>query len=467
MAIAQFSGLASGIDSKSLIDAVIEAKLRTNEIRSEKISSLESENDALEELNTKLLSLSELLDKFRTANGGGISKKASSTDSSVVTAAVSPAASNSSIGMTVASVASSGTGSFSDSYVDGDSLFAPNTVGTQTITVQVGTGADQVNISVDITAATTAQEFVDAVNSDANASGRAVASMVKVADNDYRVVVSTLKTGLNEGQIAFSVPSGAAGFGGNTDLQTRTIDQATNALFSIDGIAGTITRQSNSISDVLTGVTFQLSKTGTASVIVTDDADASGDQFQEIVDAFNDIVEFIAENNTATQDNASRDKNIIYGTLGQTRIDDDFLSQFREKLLGASSGSTTGAAQSAADLGISTNRDGTISFNVEKFKEAVASDSSGATAVFRDFADQSAGVDGFIYQFTTFQGVIDIAQSSNLSQIDSLNDKIDQLQRSADKTRDRLVLQFTRLERVTAELQQKQSELSSVLSGLG
>jgi flagellar hook-associated protein 2 len=463
--VAQFSGLASGIDSKSLIDALIEAKLRTNELRKEEISFLESENDALEELNTKLLSLSELVDKFRSANGGGVSKKASSTDASVVTAAVSPAAANASIGITVASVASAATGSFSDSYTDGSDLFAANAVGTQTITVQVGTGASQVSIDVNITSATTASEFIDSFNNDADASGRAIASLVKVADNDYRVVISTLKTGLNEGQIGFVIPSAAAGFGGNSDLQTRTIDQATNAQFSIDGIAGTITRQSNSVSDVLTGVTFQLSKTGTASIVVGDDSDATADSFQEIVDAFNDLVEYISENNTKTQDTQSRDGNMIYGTLAKSRLDDDFLSQFRETLLGAIS-SGTGAVQSAADLGISTNRDGTISFDVEKFKTAVSSDSTGATDVLQSFADETGGVDGFLYQYTTFQGFIDLAQTSNLSEIDSLNEKIEQLQRSADKTRDRLVLQFSRLESITAQMQQKQSELSSVLAGL-
>lgn len=465
MAIAQFSGLASGIDSQSLIDALIEAKLRTNEIRKREIANYEAENEAMEELNSRLLSLSELIDKFRTANGGGVSKKATSTDASVVTAAVSPAATSAVVGMTVSSIASAATASFADSYTNSDALLAPNAVGTQSITVQVGTGAEQVDISVDIDNTTTAGQFIDSFNSNSNASDRAVASLVKVGENDYKVVISTLKTGLDEGQINFVVPTAGAGFGGNSDLQTRTISQATNALFSIDGIAGTITRQSNTVSDVLSGVTFQISRTGSASVVIGNDADSTADDFQEIVDAFNDLVKYIAENNTANVDQNSKDKNIVYGSLGKTRLDDGLLSRFREAISSSSSGGG-GVVGSFADMGLSTNRDGTLRLDVDKFKEAIGSDSNGATTVIRNFADQSAGVEGFIYQYTSFQGLIDISQTSNLAKIQNLNEKIDQLDRSAQKTRDRLVLQFTRLESVTAQLQQKQAELTNLFAGL-
>jgi len=463
--IAQFSGLASGIDSSSLIKALVDAKLKTNELRKKKVSDLESENDALEELNSKIIALNDLIDKFRTAKGGGVSKRSASSDASVASAAVTSAASNSTLGVTVTSVASAGVGSFIDSYADGNALFAPNTNAstTATITVQVGTGANQANISVDVTNTTTVQQFVDAFNSNSSANGRANASIVKIAENDYRVVISSLKTGLADGQLAFVVPSSAS-FGGSSNLQNTTLDQATNAVFNVSGIGSSITRTTNSISDLLSGVTLQITKTGTASITVTDDAETTADSFKEIFDAFNDIVSFVKENSTITQDKSSKDGAQVYGSLASTRVDDNLLSAFRENLLGAVS-SSSGAVQSSGDLGIITNRDGTISIDMEKFKSAVSSDSTGATDLLRNFADASAGVSGFIYQYTTYQGFIDGAQSSNLSQIDNINSSIEQLERSAEKMRQRYTLTFARLESVTAELQRKQAELTSALGG--
>jgi len=457
--IAQFSGLASGIDSASLINALVEAKLKTNELRKKDISSLEAENSSLDELNTKILTLSDLIDKFRTANGGGVNKKSSSSDSSVATAAVSAAASNSTIGVTVTSLASAGTASFADSYVDGNAQFA-TAIGTQAIAVDVGTGADLVNISVNITSATTVQEFVDAFNADSDASGRATASLVRVADNDYRVAITSLKSGLAEGQLAFVVPLGPGNFTDTSDLQTRTLNQATNAVFNISGIASGITRKTNSINDVLSGVTLQLSKLGSASISISDDSETSADSFKEIVDAFNDLVTFVKENNTVTQDTRSRDKSSIYGSLAKATIDDDFISRFREGLLSAASAST-GSVQTFADLGVSTNRDGTLAMDLEKFKAGISSDSNGTTSLLRTFADSAGGVTGFMYQFTTFQGFIDNAQNANLSSITSLNASIEQLQRSADKLKDRYTQTFARLESITARLQNQQSQLTA------
>ena len=116
MSAIKFSGLASGIDSGALIDSIIQARDVQNQIRRNEISYLESSNDALTELNTKLLALNDLIDKFRTVNGGGIQKKASSSDSAVVTALAGSNAANSSFSITTSSVANTATASFNQAY---------------------------------------------------------------------------------------------------------------------------------------------------------------------------------------------------------------------------------------------------------------------------------------------------------------------------------------------------------------
>src|SRR5262245_11833345 len=109
--IAQFSGLASGIDSSSLIDAIIAAREKQNDVRRADIDHLNSENDALTELNTKFLALNDLIDKFRSANGGGIQKKTSSSDATIATASATAGANNSTTHLTITSVAAAATAS--------------------------------------------------------------------------------------------------------------------------------------------------------------------------------------------------------------------------------------------------------------------------------------------------------------------------------------------------------------------
>lgn len=460
MPIAQFSGLASGIDSASLIDAVIEAREIRNDIRREEIEFLQSETDSLEEFNTQLLALDDLIEGFRTANNGGISKSASSTDPAVATATVGSNAFNAAYTIDVSSVADTATGSFNNSYASADDVVS---AGSGDVTVTVGTGADQVTITATVTGgATTLEQLATALNADPDADGRAAASVVNIgteAAPDYRLLVTTLESGEAEGTLAFSADPAL------TELQTSTVDQATNAVFTVSGITGSISRATNNIDDVISGVTFNVLDTGSTNISIGNDASKTADELSQIIESFNEIVSFIAENNTVERVEDSNDSTNIFASLAKTRVDDDFLSAFRGALLSASA--SGGEVTSFAGLGISTNRDGTISFDQDEFTEAVSADPDGATEVLRDFADSMSGVNGTMFQYTKLNGFIDVAQESNNNQIENLNDAIAQLERQTASQRSSLEKQFANLEAVTGELQNKQQALSGILAGLG
>jgi flagellar hook-associated protein 2 len=120
-----------------------------------------------------------------------------------------------------------------------------------------------------------------------------------------------------------------------------------------------------------------------------------------------------------------------------------------------------------SELGLSTNRDGTITFDAEKFTSVVTDDPDGATGVLRDFADRVSGVSGTIFQYTRLNGFVDVAQQSNNNQIENLNAAIAQLDRQTDSQRDSLTKRFANLESITGELQSKQQALTGILAGLG
>ena len=460
MPIAQFSGLASGIDSKSLIDAIIEARQLVNDKRRDQISELSSENDALGEFNTKLVALNDLIDKFRTANSGGLSKKSTTSDATVATAVIGSNATNASYGLTVTDIANASTGSFTNSYSSTGSFVS--TAGSGNVTVTVGLGADQVVINSAVTQnSTTLEQLVADINSDPAAAGRVSAAAVNVgttASPSYKLVFTPLEQGTAQGTLALSADPSM------TELATTDIDPATDADFSIAGV-GSILRSTNSVDDVISGITFSLHKAGSATIGVTDDTDTTSDKIQEIVSAYNELVKYIADNDTVEQDENSADGNIIYGTLAKTRVDNDFLSIFRSNLSTATSATGT-AVRSLAEMGVSTNRDGTLAFDTDAFKDAVNSDAVGVGEVLNDFADQVSGVSGTIYQYTKFDGFVDVAEKSNQSEIDNLNTTIEALNRQTDKLKERLTRQFSNLESVTSRLQSSQQALTGILSSL-
>ncbi len=466
MAIAQFSGLASGIDSASLIDAVIEAKQIRNDLRKKQVEQITAESDALLEFKSKVSALGDILEKFRTINGGGVSKKANSSDSDVATASASAAATNASYSLTVTSIANTATGSFDYSYAS-DTAVASAAGGD--ITVTVGVGAEQKVITKTATAGTTTLiQLVNEFNSDPDAAGRVVASAVNIGTDvspDYRLVFTSLESGTDKGTLALSSTT--------AELSTNTVEQATNSVFSIGGIGSAITRSSANISDVITGVTFSLAQTGTTTVTVTNDADTTAKNIQEFVDAYNELVTYVAENNTVERAQNGTSVEQIYGALGKVGVDNDFMSAFRLNMAAAKSTNGT-AVSSLSNLGILTNRDGTLSFNKEAsvttvigFDEAVASDAIGVTEVLNSFADSVAGTTGTIFQYTKLLGQIDIAKNANDGEIENISNAIAQLDRQTDKIRESLTLRFSRLESLTSKLQSQQQGLTSALAGLG
>ena len=470
MGTISFSGLASGIDSASLIDALIEAREKQNESRKAEVEHLGQENDALEELNTKMLKLSSLVDRFRTVNAGGVLKRATSSDSTVATAVVGSSAISTTYNITVGTLAKNATASLEDTaggenYTGSTDLMTEAGAGPYSITLDVGLGGDLVSSVFNITGTTTLQDFVDAVNSDATLSGRIAASIVNAGTTssaDYRVVLSSTYTGTSKGNLAVTIDAGLT----DVALNGGTVSQATDASFTVDGL-GTITRSSNVVSDLFTGMTLNLLKTGASTTIsVGSDADGTGDLINQIAKQYNDIVEYVNENDLVTQDRNSRDGEITYGSLAKTKVDNNFLTDFREQLLEASSSSGT-YVLSFADMGLSTNRDGTVTLDLEEFISKVGTDPTGAGEVLTSFADAVGGTLGTIYQYTKYAGNIDTAQDANNEEVENLQEKIAQVERGSDKVRESLERTFARLEQVTAKLQSDQSALSGILAGLG
>ena len=90
MSSVTFSGLASGIDSSALIESLIaqQRKARVTPLEN-KISKYQDTKDSLTELKSLLNNLKDAADKFKTLEGGVLSKTTSSTDESVLSTSTS------------------------------------------------------------------------------------------------------------------------------------------------------------------------------------------------------------------------------------------------------------------------------------------------------------------------------------------------------------------------------------------
>lgn len=463
-----FSGIASGIDSSSLIKAALDQQ-RKSQIAplQSRIDELTGTNTSFDELSTLLSKLQTAAGKFRAINAGSIAKTTTSSNEAVATATASNSAQSGSFTVTVAQLARGSTYSFSDRYsastdVVNGSINNGAPAANRTLSIAVGNGSEEETVAIELTNTTTIGDVVSQFNA---ASTKAQASLVNVGTSSspsYAIVINSDHTGIDKGKVTVTVGSEIQTAGtGAFNTGTATLTQATNAQFSLNGINGTIERGSNSISDLLTGVTFNLSSIGSSNITVTADAEASKGSVKSFVEAYNNVVKYIQENDLVSQEQDGGEIKNIFGTLSQTSVDDNILSQLRGALLSA--GISGRGVNTLADIGITTERDGTIKFNEEAYTNAFSLDPEGIRIVTERLGESLSSVDGVIAQFTRFNGLIGVSKNANTQSIASAQDRISNLEAALSKQEGSLTSQYARLESLIGRLNQQQSALSGLM----
>jgi flagellar hook-associated protein 2 len=468
MPLVNFSGIASGIDTQALLQATVDAqrKLRVEPLET-KINELEETNDAIKEIKERLEKFRTNALDFTTLNGGGVAKLAQATDETVLTATATNSANNGTYTLSVAQLATTATFSFDDRFATSTSAAAPSIDDGQpdsarTVTFTVGTGTNQETVALVLTSTTTVSDIVANFNANSTKAQAALVNVGTTAVPSYAITISSLNQGTELGELGISLGSEFTTTG---NLNTSTLNQAQNAQFSLSGISGTIERSSNTVNDIVNGVTFELSGTGTSTITVGEDTETTKTSIRQLVDSYNDIVQYFNENDTITREEDGDEVTNIYGSLARTNIDDDTLASLRSEI--ASALATNGTAvRIFADLGITTERDGTLAFDEDDFDSAIAAEPNSVNELLRNFADSTVTTGGTLSQFTQFNGVIDLTVTSNQNQIRDLNERIGDAEGFIARTEAALQARFARLESLIGSLQGQQNALVSALAGL-
>lgn len=465
MSTISFSGLASGLDTSALIKSIISSK-RSQRITplEDKISSSKDTNDTLTKLKELLGNLKSAADPLRTLSGSSLAKLASSSSETTVSASASSTATNGNYSVNVTSLAKNATLSFNDRFSSTNTALAPTindgtSAASRTVAISVGTGASTETTSIVLTSGTTLEDVASQFNA---SSTKATASIINVGSSSapsYALVFNSSNQGTELGSLSASVGSEITS---NALFGSQTVNQAANAQFTVSGITGTLTRSTNSIADVISGVTFDLRGTGSATVAVADDASTTTSTLQNFVDAYNDLVSFIKEQDSVTlSTDSSGNQSNVFNPLSNTSIDENVLSSLRSAFSSASGSNRL--INTLGDLGITTNRDGSLSLDDDDLASAISKDSEGVRQITQRLGDSLANTDGTIAQYTRFGGIIDAAVSNNSTLISQYNSQIAVIEKTLSTEEESLTGRFSRLESLIGRLNGQQSALAGLL----
>ena len=281
----------------------------------------------------------------------------------------------------------------SDKIIDLDQF--SGTLGATDKIVIEGKNRDNKKISkveLTITENTTVEHIIDSINVafEGIATARYDKGTIYLVDNepgdsDISIDLSFQADGLGTAELtlpAFEVTTE----GGSVSADIASLSPATfvktqsaqDSQIKVDGypIGDTewIERNSNSINDVINGITFNLidlpETDRTIKVTINRDNEAVKTKVEELVSAYNELMDAI---DSKTDFNAESKK---MGLLSSDPAVSFIKTRLRDPLLGAITGfsSANDAYASASDIGISLDGAGRIDFDSEKFNDAMADD---------------------------------------------------------------------------------------------
>ncbi len=483
-------------------------------LRSKQVSPLE---DRRTSLNARLSVLSELKTRLRTlystsndlSQTGTTSKfKAYVASSSLDTVATASADSAASIGahslfvsqlakydtLVSARLTSGGT-SVADAELTADEKAAGQ--GTRQFQV-LENGVVKATVSLDIdwsadpagdTNATVLSKIASAINTSADAKGVVSASVVTVTPTESKLVLTSKSSGsthaitlqdVGPGTLLQNIGLPPAVFAGRTAPSSSTVaDDPVNApggylytdvnsldaVFTLDGIE--LRRQSNTVSDALSGVTINLKSVQQPSdapvtLDVAVDQDSVRNSVQKFLTDYNAALTYLNQKTAIDPDTHAREILAGDGTALQMRL------QLRQMVITRVTSATSGNPSLLADIGISAASDGTLSItDQDKFAAAMDTDSTKIADLFTSSDGVAVRLKNYLDSITASGGTLDSTKSGVSLQLSSLNDQITRATDRLNAQVDQFRAEFVQLQTLMSEISAQQQQIASLVQITG
>ncbi|MFO3722514.1 flagellar filament capping protein FliD [Pseudomonas sp. HLMP] len=225
---------------------------------------------------------------------------------------------------------------------------------------------------VDVASGATLQSVRDQINKELGASG--ISANIVNEEGGARLVFSSTTTGagtdISVSGIAELEIDGTAQMSGTGAGYITALAQ--DAELTIDGLK--VKSASNTVSDAISGMTLELtgvsakaadgSRSPTALTIAADN-DGLKKSVQSFVDAYNTLQKAITSLTTSSRD---ENDNLVLGPLSNDPTARSLVGDIRKVLSEVGSGDKL---TSLSQLGINTQKDGTLEFNSTKFTAAL------------------------------------------------------------------------------------------------
>lgn len=370
----------SGVDTGTLVTSLVSAQFAA------RTAALKTKSDTLTAQISGVGTLKSTMTGFSTAlanlvKGGSLQTQPTSSNAAILSATAQSGAklSGLSSSITVTRLAT------------GQVARTTTPVAAADRTTSLNTGALTLTIGGKDTAIDIGDGSIDAVAAGINASKTGVtASVVTDANGGAYLSVKGATGSAN----AFTL-TGAAGnaldIGGSTATKTSLVSTAQNAQLTVDGIA--VERPSNTVSDLVTGVTLQLNGISTVPVALTSTppTDALTQAVNDVVTTYNEVLKTITDQTDPITGNLRADP-------AATSLLRSLQSLVSKPLVG---GAVAGLPRTLSEIGVATNTDGTLRVDSALLAKQLAANPDTVEAMFAPSGTNALGLSATLTALTT------------------------------------------------------------------
>jgi flagellar hook-associated protein 2 len=444
----------NGIDVSSVVSKIQTAQSGQLTAWQNDLSTLQTQGTSITNINNDLSTLASAIQALSDPVGALTQLSATSSESAIVSASTQNGAVAGNYNVVVSSLASTGT------------LYTDAVANANTSILAAGQSSGDLQVQIGGTSGTTA-DFAITSSNDTLSSLAASINAKSSADNlgiTANVVTDASGARLAIYSQASGTPGALAVAANTTSLTFEPPVGGTNANLTINGIP--YASSTNAITGAIPDVTFNLTSADPATPVqisVGPNASAITNAINNFVTAYNTVVTDI---NSEFAVNTSTNQQ---GPLGS----DNSLRILQSSLFTDASYATTDPTSvssgynSLASLGITTNNDGTLSFDTSTFGNALGSNPAAVLNFF-----QNSNAKGFANNFTTSlnsltdpsSGVLNEDLSANQNQQTDLNTEITHFQTELAAQQQQLDQVFNQ---VNATLEEYPFTLQEVEAALG
>lgn len=452
----------NGIDVNAVVSEVQSASSGQLTIWQQEQATLQTQASNLTSINSDLSTLATAVQGLSDPVGAFSALTATSSLPAVVTVTASSSASPGNHTLVVSGLASSGT-VYTDSLADGTTSILPSGTSSADINLQVGgTGGATYDLPITAGSNDTISTLADYINKQSSANGWGVTATVLTDTSGTRLAITSQATG-SPGALAITANTTLDSNGDPTGTPTSLNFEApvggTNAIFTVDGIP--FSNATNTVADVIPGVTLNLVSPYTGQVQVAVGADTSqiNSALSNFVSAYNRVVndinsQFAIDPNTKAQ-----------GPLGSDGALRSLQSSLMADVTRANLGNSSGFVNLAA-LGINMQDDGTLSIDAQTVSNALVKNVSAVQSFFQDSATGFAvNFNRDLTQMTdATQGPLNLDLAENKTEQNNLSNQVSDFQQHLATQKQFLEQEFSQ---VNATLEEYPFLLQEVLSELG